>query len=115
MTKKNKTSPSEIKQSNLQQTIRYSDKSKYQVLTYKNNPTLDELYKNWNIKPDKFSKKINVSSFFKKEVVPYMKYFDSKYESSWENKIYNMNFPSNGQYESITVEDIKKRQMFKNH
>jgi len=113
MTKKNKTSPSEIKQSNLQQTIRYSDSSKYQVLTYKNNPTLDELYKNWNIKPDKFSKKINVSSFFKKEVVPYMKYFDSKYESSWENKIYNMNFPSNGQYESITVEDIKKGKYLK--
>ena len=27
MTKKNKTSPSEIKQSNLQQTIRYSDRN----------------------------------------------------------------------------------------
>ena len=77
MTKKNKTSPSEIKQSNLDQTIRYSDPNKYKVLKYKNNPTLDELYKDWNIKPDRFSKKINVSSYFIKTVVPYMKYFDT--------------------------------------
>ena len=68
MTKKNKTSASEIKQSNLQQTIRYSDPQKYEVLTYKNNPTLDELYKDWDIKPDRFSKTINISDYFKKKL-----------------------------------------------
>jgi len=107
MTKKNKTSASEIKQSNLDQTIRYSDPNKYKVLKYKNNPTLDELYKDWNIKPDRFSKKINVSSFFKKTVVPYMKYFDSKYESPWENQIYNLTVDINIKFDSIAVEDIR--------
>ena len=32
--------------SNLPQTIRYSDPSKYEVLKYINNHDLDELYKN---------------------------------------------------------------------
>ena len=37
-----------------------------------------------------------------------MKYFDENYESSRENKIYNMTLQDNVQYESITVEDIQK-------
>ena len=57
MKRKIKSFPSHIKQSNLPQTIRYSDPSKYKVLKYINNHDLNELYKNWNIKPDKFSKK----------------------------------------------------------
>ena len=105
--KKNKTTPSEIKQANLEQSVRYSDPERYQDLVYNPNPNLDKIYKNWKIRPDRFSKEINVSDYFKKEVEPYMQYFDTKYESAWEKKVYNLTVKPNIKFKSITIQDIQ--------
>ena len=107
MTKKNKTTPSQIKRANIEQSVRYSDPKKYEdLIYYQENPYLDELYKNWKIKPDRFSNEINVSNHFKKEVVPYIQYFDPKYESPWETKVYNLTVKPNIKFKSITLTDI---------
>ena len=105
-TKKTNT-PNDIKQSNLQETVRYSNPKNYKILKYVDNPQLDELYQKWEIKPNNFSSKINISKFMTEEVVPYNKYFDLNYESAWENKLYNLKVPPNFKYNSITYQDIQ--------
>ena len=107
MPKKNKTTPSQIKQANLEQSVRYSNPEKYTDLVYKENPNLDKRYIDWNIRPDRFSNEINVSNHFKKEVVPYMRYFDAQYESPWETKVYNLTVKPNIKFKSITIQDIQ--------
>ena len=93
-TKKTNT-PNDIKQSNLQETVRYSNPKNYKILKYVDNPQLDELYQKWQIKPNNFSSKIDISKFMTEEVVPYNKYFDLNYESAWQNKLYNLKVPPN--------------------
>ena len=105
-TKKTNT-PNDIKQSNLQETVKWSNPKNYKILKYVHNPQLDELYKKWEIKPNNFSSKINISKFMTEEVVPYNKYFDLNYESAWENKLYNLKVPPNFKYNSITYQDIE--------
>ena len=104
---KRTNTPNDIKQSNLQETVKWSNPKNYKILKYVDNPQLDELYKNWEIKPNNFSSKINISKFMTEEVVPYNKYFDLNYESAWENKLYNLKVPPNFKYNSITYQDIQ--------
>ena len=105
-TKKTNT-PNDIKQSNLQETVKWSNPKNYKILKYVHNPQLDELYQKWEIKPNNFSSKIDISKFMTEEVVPYNKYFDLNYESAWENKLYNLKVPPNFKYNSITYQDIE--------
>ena len=44
-TKKTNT-PNDIKQSNLQETVKWSNPKNYKILKYVHNPQLDELYQN---------------------------------------------------------------------
>ena len=59
-TKKTNT-PNDIKQSNLQETVKWSNPKNYKILKYVDNAQLDELYQKWEIKPNNFSSKINSS------------------------------------------------------
>lgn len=110
MPRKPKSIPTtQIKRNNLQQSIFYSMPNKYKILKYNTNPELDKLYKSWNIKIDNFTPEVNISNFMVEKIIPFNKYFDSNFQSSWENKIYNLHLPKNfTDYKTIKYEDVRK-------
>ena len=100
----------QAKESNLTRSIRYSLPDKYEDLRLLKRPDVDKLYNEWNIKIDGFTEKtINVSKTLRDDIIPFYKYFDDKFDSSWENKIYNLHLPDGfNDFKSIQIEDIKK-------
>lgn len=110
MPRKPKSIPTtQIKRNNLQQSIFYSMPNKYKILKYNTNPELDKLYKSWNIKIDNFTPEVNISNFMVEKIIPFNKYFDSNFQSSWENKIYNLHLPKNfTDYKTIKYDDVRK-------
>jgi len=94
-----------VKNSNLYST--YSIPNNYKVLTNTDNKKLDLLYKNWTIKLDRYTDKINISLFTRQELIPYNSYFDPNFQSAWENKVYNLHLPPDfSKFKSISYTDI---------
>ena len=88
--------------------INYSTPDKYKILKYTENETLNKLYNEWNIKIDNFTNKMNISKLMNEEIIPYNKYFDENFTSSWENKLYNLHLPNNFKdFKTIKYEDIR--------
>ena len=83
------------KNENQKETENYYNKDKYKILKYKEDNTVNKLYKEWNTKIDNFTQKVNISKLMTEKVIPFHRYLNGKFESAWENKLYNLRLPKN--------------------
>ena len=102
------------KNENQKETENYYNKDKYKILKYKEDNTVNKLYKEWNTKIDNFTQKVNISKLMTEKVIPFHRYLNGKFESAWENKLYNLRLPKNFKnYKTISYDEILKGDFLK--